>query len=216
MQPMEMRPPWTRSRGERMLTAYPRKNRTLTTLLSWQHTVVEEHSLPVPTPMTVIGEQLRPRSASTPSRTTPSSPRRAVPAGEEACRKSRRQSIFDAWNGDGRRTSSVDWQHCTGPVEHDVAVWVVAGAVAVTVIVVVVVAVVVGVFHGVAAARVASVAKETRAGARNIILLVSAAAVTGEGAAGCWLLWSLGELTAACAGFIRATGPPRPAASRTF
>ena len=89
------------------------------------------------------------------------------------------------------------------------------GAVTVTVIVVVDVAVVVGVFHGVAAARVASVAMETRAGARNIILLVSAA-VTGEGAAGCWLLWSLGELTAACAGFIRATGPPRLAASRTF
>ena len=62
--------------------------------------------------------------------------------------------------------------------------FVVAGAVAVTVIVVVAVAVVVGVFHGVAAARVASVAMETRAGARNIILLVSAA-VTGEGAAGC-------------------------------
>ena len=56
----------------------------LTTLLLSQQTTFELHSLPVPTPMTLMGEQFRPRSASMPSMTMPSRPRRAAPEGDEA------------------------------------------------------------------------------------------------------------------------------------
>ena len=57
----------------------------LTTLLFWQQTALAEQLLPLPTPMTVMGEQSRPRRTSTPCTTTPSNPRRSEPAEELAC-----------------------------------------------------------------------------------------------------------------------------------
>ena len=53
-------------------------------MLFWQQTTFALHELPVPTPMTVMGEQSRPTSASTPWRTMPSRPRRSDVAGSLA------------------------------------------------------------------------------------------------------------------------------------
>ena len=60
--------------------------RVLTTLLFSQQTASAEHSLPVPTPMTVIGEQSRPTRTSRSWRTMPRRPRRVLMPGDEACR----------------------------------------------------------------------------------------------------------------------------------
>lgn len=56
----------------------------LTTLLFVQHTVLEEQALPVPTPMTVIGEQSRPIKPVMGPRTIPSKPRRRLAPAELA------------------------------------------------------------------------------------------------------------------------------------
>ena len=54
-------------------------------MLLSQQTTFELHALPVPTPMTLMGEQFRPRTASIPSMTMPSRARSAVPSEDEAC-----------------------------------------------------------------------------------------------------------------------------------
>ena len=54
-------------------------------LLLSQHTAFAEHALPVPTPMTLMGEQLRPSSTLIPSRTMPARPRIADPSAEVDC-----------------------------------------------------------------------------------------------------------------------------------
>lgn len=57
---------------------------TLTTLLFSQHTALAEQAL-LPTPMTVMGEQSRPKRTSTPCTTIPRRPKSAVPSAELAC-----------------------------------------------------------------------------------------------------------------------------------
>ncbi len=58
---------------------------SLTTALFWQHTVVAEHALPLPTPMMLIGLHSRPRRMLRSERTTPSKPRMTLPGAESAC-----------------------------------------------------------------------------------------------------------------------------------
>ena len=61
-------------------------------LLLSQQTVVEEHSLPVPTPTTVTGEQSRPTNASMGPRTMPSRPRMIDTTGSVDCKTNGRGS----------------------------------------------------------------------------------------------------------------------------
>lgn len=90
MQPIEMRPPYVRREDgsdsiPHLHAGYAlKKAKLLTTLLFSQQTTLEEQALPEPTPMTVIGEQLRPRRRSTPSRMIPSKPRMAPKPGSSA------------------------------------------------------------------------------------------------------------------------------------
>ena len=58
-------------------------DRVHTTLLFSQHTGVAEQAFPLPTPMTLMGEQLRPRRPVTPSRTMPRRPSKRPPSTEE-------------------------------------------------------------------------------------------------------------------------------------
>ena len=81
---MEMRPPWDRTFVNVMVHIQAMYYGILTTLLFWQQTAVALHELPVPTPMTEIGEQSRPTRTSTPWTTMPSRPRRSDAAGSEA------------------------------------------------------------------------------------------------------------------------------------
>ena len=84
MQPTETRPPFKQRIS--ISKAIPRSTQKLilTTLLFSQHTVLAEQELPLPTPMTEMGEQPRPIFAVVSWRTTPRRARRAEPAAELA------------------------------------------------------------------------------------------------------------------------------------
>lgn len=62
-----------------------------------QHTACASHS-PPPTPITVIGEHVNPTRTSKSCNTIPSKANKALASAAD----------------------SVDWQHCMGPVEHEV------------------------------------------------------------------------------------------------
>lgn len=106
----------------------------LTKELFSQQTGLALHAEPEPTPMAVMGEQLRPRRTSKSERTMPNSPRRAVPAAELAYDAS---VWLSATSQEQQLTTSVFSQHWREPVLHWLAV-VTVGAGAVTVRVVVV------------------------------------------------------------------------------
>lgn len=74
MQPMEMRLPCKAGDDQSGINGDLRGVRTK--LLFWQQTGLALHSLPLPTPMTEIGEQVRPTNTEGSLRTTPSRPRR--------------------------------------------------------------------------------------------------------------------------------------------
>ena len=80
-----------------------------------QDTEVPEQVLPEPTPMTVIGEQVRPTRTSTPWTTMPSRPRRSDAAGSLACHSSTNQYEERAHEGVAR-TLCTELQHWMSPV----------------------------------------------------------------------------------------------------
>lgn len=80
MQPMPM-PPYDNSREYQFRDG--RNNRLTTTPLE-QLTVVPLHAEPVPTPMTLMGLQVKPNRTSRSLKLMPSKPRRALPVSELA------------------------------------------------------------------------------------------------------------------------------------
>ena len=131
---METRPPYTEKKLVWSVCTLQLEC-VLTTALSWQHTTLAEQLPPEPTPMTVMGEQLRPTRTSTPWTTMPSRPRRSDVAGSLACHSSISQ-YEDRAHESVARTLCTELQHWRGPVEQELAlVGVEAGAVTVTVLV---------------------------------------------------------------------------------
>ena len=121
-----------------------------------QNTGVAEHAFPVPTPMTVMGEQPNPSSAVTSESTIPLRPRRRFPAAELAYRTGHQGFVETV--SSMTLTLSTCWQRWIGPVLHWLTVVTVgAGAVTVTVTV--------G-FVGMAAARNDAENKRKNTGAR--------------------------------------------------
>jgi hypothetical protein len=101
------------------LCVKPQVDPTLTTALFSQQTTSAEHSLPVPTPVTVMGEQSRPRRTSWSVRTMPSRPNKRPPTVELACDASVRVQYIALPDliTINLRISTL-WQHWIGPVVH--------------------------------------------------------------------------------------------------
>ena len=94
------------------------RKRMRTMLLFWQHTADPLHDAPESTPMTLMGVQSTPTSASMPCTTTPSSPRILLMLGSLAYPQKQKHGVSvypDAQKGNdsrSERSRSTEWARC--------------------------------------------------------------------------------------------------------